>query len=427
MKYRFESFLAVLVILSLVLVATGCVVSTPQPAPAPEEKAEATEEKAEAAEEEAQAVEEAAEMGEPYKIGAVLSITGGASTLGAPQRNTLEMVQEALNAAGGIQGPDGLMHPVEVIIYDTESDETKTVLAAKKLIEEDQVSVILGASTSGETLAILDTVQKAEVPIISLALSIKIVEPAAERRWSYKTTLNDSIVAEAAVEYLKGQGITKVAWLSSNNGYGDSGLVEFKAMALKGGLDIVAIEKHEVGDTDMTAQLTKIRGTDAEALINWSTLPEGAIIAKNAYDLGLELPIVQTGAANNPKFIESAGPKAAQGIRLFTSKQLVADQLPDTDPQKKLISKYREDYRAAFGDESVEFGGFSYDAFNMAVQAMEKAGPDRAAIRDELEKVQNFVGVSGIYTMSPKDHKGMTLDSVVTVEIADGEYKLLNP
>lgn len=365
------------------------------------------------------------DAGEPYKIGALLSITGGASTLGVPQRNTLEMLHEELQATGGIRGPDGLMHPVELIIYDTESDETKAVLAAKKLIEEDEVSIILGSSTSGESLAVLDTIEKSQVPLISMALSIDIVEPAAEHRWSFKTTQNDRMTSRVIAEYFLGQGITKVAWLSMNNAFGDSGLKEFKPVATELGIDIVTIEKHEVGDTDTTAQLTKIDSSDAEALVNWSILPGGAIVAKNAHDLGLDMPIFNTGAASNPKFIGLAGPEAAEGVFLATSKQLVYDQLPEDDPQKEQIATYATRYRETFGEEIVSFGGYVYDAFRQAVRAMENAGPDKAAIRDELEKGEEFVGVSGIYTYTRADHNGIDRRSYALLQVTGGEYELV--
>lgn len=370
--------------------------------------------------------EQAVNTGEPYKIGVLVAITGGASTLGVPERNTIEMLHQEVEATGGIMGPDGLRHPVEVIMYDTESDETKAVLAAKKL-EEDQVSIILGPTQSGTTLAIMDTVQKAEVPLISLAASVKIVEPVAERKWVFKTPWIDRSFAHAVLGYLKDQDITKVAWLSINNAFGDSGKLEFEALAPDYGVEITNMEKFESGDTDMSAQLTKIRGDNAEALIIWSILPGAAIATKNAYDLGLEMPIIQCNAAASPKFVELATTAAAEGVLVHSGKISVAEQLPDSDPQKEVLMKYLTDYRAAYNAEPDQFGGCAWDAFNLAIEVMELAGPDRAMIRDQLEKAQGFVGISGIFDFSPSNHGGADQRGLALVEMRNGEWILAEP
>lgn len=364
--------------------------------------------------------------GETYRIGALVSITGGASVLGVPQRNTFEMLRDELNASGGIRGSDGLLHPVEVFIYDTESEETKAVLATKKLIEEDKVSIILGPSTSGESLAVIDTVQKADVPLISMASSKMIVQPVAERRWIFKVAPNDSLTVQSTLEWLKGEGQTRVAWLSINNAYGDSGKVELEDLAPELGIEIVASERMDVGDTDMTAQLTKIRGTDAEVLIIYSILPEVAIAVKNQYDLGMDLPLYAMGGAAHPKFIELAGRGAAEGARNLAAKLQFVDQLPDSDPQKPVIGRYNQQYQEAFGTGTDMFGGHAYDAFQIAIHAMEAVGSDRAAIRDALEAV-DFAGCSGIFQWSPTDHAGMALDSLVKVVVTDGTWQLFQP
>jgi branched-chain amino acid transport system substrate-binding protein len=407
MKSRMSSVISLLVVVGLALIVSGCGASAPEPA----------------AESEAG---EGAQAASPYKIGVLVSITGGASVLGVPERNTIEMLQEDLDAAGGITGPDGLAHPVEVFIYDTESEETKAVLAAKKLIEEDQVSIILGPSTSGESLAIVDTVEKAEVPMISMASSKQIVQPVEEHNWIFKVAPNDSLTVQGVLDWLKSQDLTKVAWLSINNAYGDSGKVEFEALAPALGIEIVASERMDAGDTDMTAQLTKIRGTDAEALIIYSILPELAIAVKNQYDLGMELPLYAVGGAAHPKFVELAGPEATAGARNVAGKLQFVEQLPDGDPQKPVIKQYNEQYQAAFDTGADQFGGHAYDALQIAVRAMEKAGPERAAIRDELEDM-DFAGCSGLFEWSAEDHAGMAVESLVRIAVEDGKWQMVEP
>ncbi|MBI3014271.1 MAG: ABC transporter substrate-binding protein, partial [Candidatus Tectomicrobia bacterium] len=154
---------------------------------------------------------------ETYKIGAIFAITGPASSLGIPERNTALLIQDEINKKGGIRGPDGQMHPVQIVIYDTASEETKTVLATKKLIEEDRVSAIVGPTQSGESLAIVDTVQKAQIPLISAAASIKIVEPVKDRKWVFKTPQSDTLIASVLIDFLKKKNLSKTAFLSVNN------------------------------------------------------------------------------------------------------------------------------------------------------------------------------------------------------------------
>ena len=395
------------VLVALLLVVGGCGSGEPPPPAADDASSDAG----------------GADAGESYKIGALVSITGAASVLGVPERNTIELLQEELEAAGGIQGPDGQMHPVEITVYDTESEETKAVLAAKKLIEEDQVSVILGPSTSGESLAVVDTVQKAGVPMISMASSIKIVDPPEEHQWVFKVAPNDSLNIRKLLDWIDEEGHTRAAWLSINNAYGDSGKVEFEALAPEYGVEIVASERMDAGDTDMTAQLTKIRGTNAEVLVIYSILPEVAIAVKNQYDLGMELPLFTMGGAAHPKFIELAGAEASEGARNLAAKLQFVEQLPDSDPQKAVISEYTRQYEEAFESGTDMFGGHAYDAVKIALLAMEAAGPDKAAIRDQLEDM-DFAGCSGVFDWSASDHAGMAPESMVRIVVADGQWQL---
>ena len=408
MHKRRYSILAVLVA-CFALVLNGCGPTTPAP-----ERGATT----------AAAGSPAVASGEAYKIGAIYDVTGAASSLGIPERNTAQMLADELKAAGGIVGPDGLRHAVEIVIYDSQSDETKTVLAAKKLIEEDKVSAIIGPTQSGTTLAVLDTVQTAEVPLISNAASIKIAEPVAERKWVFKTAPSDRLVVGALVAYLEGQGITKVGWMSVNNAFGDSGKTEFEAAAPGAGIEIVAAEKFEATDTDMSAQITKVRGADLQALVVWSTPPSASIVTKNAYDLGLNVPIFHSHGIANQAFVDLATKEAAEGVRFPVGKIVVASQLPDSDPQKAVLMEYAAKYEAAFGAAPVTFGGHAWDAVQLLVQVMEKAGPDRARIRDELEKAQGFVGIGGVFNFSASDHAGLDSSALVIVEIRDGQWKV---
>ncbi|HLC27448.1 MAG TPA: ABC transporter substrate-binding protein [bacterium] len=361
---------------------------------------------------------------ETYKIGAIFAITGPASSLGIPERNTALLIQDELNRKGGIRGPDGQMHPVQIVIYDTASEETKTVLAAKKLIEEDKVSAIVGPTQSGESMAIVDTVQKAQIPLVSAAASIKIVEPVKERKWVFKTPQSDTLIASTLINFLKKKNLSKVAFLSVNNAFGDSGRVEFEKISEKSGLQIVAKEKFDATDKDMTAQLTRLRGTDFQAAVVWAIPPAASIVTKNYRQLGLRPPLFQSHGIGNKDFIKLAE-AAAEGVIFPAGKLLVAEDLPASEPQKSVLVQYAKEYEARHGLESRStFGGHGWDALQIVLKAMEKAGNDRAKIRDTIEGMKEFVGIGGVFNFSDRDHNGLDTRAVSMIEIKDGKWTL---
>ncbi len=356
------------------------------------------------------------ETKEPYKIGAVFDISGKGSSLGIPERDTANMIMEEINKAGGING-----HPVELIILDNESDETKSKLAVKKLIDQGVLAVI-GCSQSGTTMAMLETIKTAQVPLVSAAASIKIVEPVAERTWVFKTAQSDSLVTEKITAYLKAKGLTKIAFASMNNAYGDSGQQEFTKAAEKAGITILAKEKFGPDDTDMTPQLTKIKKLKPQAVICWAIPPSASIFTKNYRELGLAMPLIHSHGIGNQTFITLAG-DAANGVIFPVGKLLVAENLAATDPQKSVLVDYATKFEAKYKARNT-FGGHAWDALKIVLAALEKAGPDKAKIRDEIEKTTNFTGISGVFNMSPTDHNGLTLDSMVFVKIENGKWVL---
>ena len=355
---------------------------------------------------------------EPYKIGAIFSVTGPASWLGEPERNTAQMIADKVNAAGGING-----HPIELIVYDTEGDETKSVLNAKKLIEKDKVLAIIGPSRSGSSLAVIPVVQEAEVPNISCAASKRIVSPVAERKWVFKTPQSDEFCAEAMFEYMLKKGITKVAIITVSDGFGDSGRTELLEAAKRMGITIVADERYSNKDTDMTAQLTKIKGTDAQAIVTWSIGPTQVIVTKNVKQLGITIPLYQSHGFGNPKNIEQAG-GAAEGVLSPIGRLLVADQLPDYHYQKKVLMDYKTEYEKKFGGEVSTFGGHAYDGMWMVIEALKAVGPNRAKIRDYLENMKGFVGTAGLFNFSPLDHNGLTRESFEVLTVRGDKFVL---
>jgi len=356
---------------------------------------------------------------DPIIVGGIFSITGPQSYLGEPERNTMEMVAETINAQGGIKG-----RPLKVVIYDDEGDATKARLNVTKLLEKDKALAIIGPSLTPTSMAILPITQNAKVPLISCAAGVDITAPAKERVWVYKTAQTDQMAVARILQYLQKQKIKKIAIISVSSSFGVSGKDQLVKQAPEFGMEIVANETFGEKDTDMTPQLTKIRGTDAQAVICWGTGPAPAIVAKNAKQLGLTIPLLQSHGAASKKFIEYAG-EAAEGIILPAGKIAVYKDLPDSDPQKAVIKAYVEKYEAKFKSPVSGFGGYAYDAMNLLLKAVDKAGTDKAKIRQDLENVKDFPGVSGVFTMSPEDHNGLKPDAFVMVKIEKGAWKLL--
>ena len=366
----------------------------------------------------AQATKTAIPVGETYKIGAIFDVTGAGSSLGTPERDTVKMLEDQVNAKGGITGPDGKLHKVQVIVYDNQSQESQSVLVAKRLIEEDKVPVIIGPSQSGTTLAIVDTTQKAQIPLISAAASFKIVEPIADRPWVFKTPQSDSLIMTSLLDYLKSKSITKVGWISVNNAFGDSGRSEFERLSPQFGITATTSERFDANDKDMSGQLTKIRATNPQALIVWAIPPAASVVTKNAADLGLKLPVFHSHGIGNQDFITLAGP-AANGIIFPVGKLLVASGLSDTDPQKKVLLEYTDQYQKAYGKPPTTFGGHAWDAFWLATNALQKAGPDPKGIKTALEGMKEFVGITGVFSFSDKDHNGLDKRAVTMVTVVD--------
>jgi branched-chain amino acid transport system substrate-binding protein len=357
---------------------------------------------------------------EPYRIGAVFSVTGAASFLGEPEKNTALMLQDQINKAGGING-----HPLEVIIEDSKSDETQAVLSAKKLIERDKVLAIIGPSTTGESMALVPILSNAKTPLISCAAGAGITQPVNERYWIFKTPQYDFSAAESIYTHMKKHGISKVGIISVTTGFGDAGRKALHDMASKYGISIVADERYGPKDSDMTTQLAKIKAAGAQAVINWSIGPAQVIVTKNWYSLKMGIPLFQSHGWGSKKNIELAG-KAAEGVICPLGRLAVWDKLPEKHPQKKILTKYVQDYKALYKNEPDSFGGYAYDSLTMVVEALKKVGPDKQKVRDYIEtKIRKWVATGGTFNMSSKDHCGLDKDAFEMVVVKNGDWVLI--
>jgi branched-chain amino acid transport system substrate-binding protein len=353
---------------------------------------------------------------EPLRIGALFSVTGPASFLGEPERNTLEMLVKEANAKGGIKG-----HKLELVVYDTQGDATKAVQLANKLIRNDKVSVIIGPSTTGETMAVIPVVEKEKIPLISCAAGIKITDPV--KKYVFKTPANDHVAAEKIFNFMAAKKQKNVALLTVTDGFGSSGREQLKDMAKKKGISVVADETYGPKDTDMTAQLTKIKGSKADAIICWGTNPGPAIVTRNVKQLGIKIPLYQSHGVASKKYIELAGNENAEGVLLPAGKLAIYEKLKSTDPQFKLLKDYDSAYKKAFNIEASTFGGYAYDSFLLISEALKK-GSSPEQLRDGLEGIRKLVSVSGIYNMSATEHNGLDLSAFEMVKIVKGDWEI---
>ena len=355
---------------------------------------------------------------EPIRIGSVVSATGPASFLGDPQQKTLEQYVEKINADGGVLG-----RKLELVLYDDNSAAGKANAFAKRLLLQDKVDIVLGPSTTGSTMAMVPQVQSSEVPMISFAAATVIVKPV--KPYVFKMPHSDTMAAQKVLDDMKKRGITKFALLSDTGGFGKSGHNETLKIAKTMGMTVTEDQSYGEKDSDMTPQLTKARSSGAQAIFVFGTGQAPAIIAKNYRQLGLKVPLYMSHGQASAEFIHIAG-KASEGIRMPSPALLIADKLPDSDPQKRVSMEYKQAYEGRFKQDVSTFGGYAYDGLMLAVDAIKRAGStDKDKVRDVLEKTKNFVGVSGIYNMSASDHMGLTTDAFKMVEIHDGGFREL--
>ena len=356
---------------------------------------------------------------DPIKIGSVLSVTGPAAFLGDPELKTLQMYVDDINKKGGVIG-----RPLQLVHYDDGSDANKANSFAKRLIEDDKVDILVGGTTTGSTMSMVPLAEKSGTPFVSLAGAVVIIEPV--KKFVFKTPHTDRMAAEKVFEDMKKRGITKVALLSETSGFGASGKKETEAVAAKYGITLVANETYGPKDTDMSPQLTKIKGTPGVQAVFVFGLGQGpAIVTKNYKQLGITLPLYQSHGVASDEFLKLAGP-AAEGVRLPSPAQLIPAKLPANDPQKPVVTAYENAYKAAYKQDVSTFGGYAYDGLMLAVDAIKRANStDKAKVRDALEATKGFVGTSGTFNMSPTDHMGLDLSAFRMLEVKGGDWVIV--
>jgi branched-chain amino acid transport system substrate-binding protein len=356
------------------------------------------------------------------KVGVTVSATGPAASLGIPERNTFALMPQSI---GG--------RKVQYIVLDDASDTTSAVKNTRKLISEDKVDVVVGSTVTPNSLAMIDVVAEAEVPMIAMAASSRIVEPVdAKKRWVFKTPQNDQQMAVVIVGHMLSKGIKSVGFIGFADAYGEGWWNEFSKIAEARGLKILANERYQRTDTSVTGQVLKIVSAKPDAVLIAASGTPAALPQKTLKERGYAGVIYQTHGVANRDFLRVCG-KDCEGTWLPAGPVLVADQLPNDHPVKKSAAAYVDAYEKVHGKNSVStFGAHAWDAgvlLQAAVPvALKKAQPGtkefRAALRDALEGVKNVAGAHGIFNMSPTDHLGLDQRAAVMVQIVDGDWKL---
>lgn len=363
-------------------------------------------------------VVDAAPAAAQIRIGSFVSATGPAAFLGEPERQTLEMYVAKINAEGGVNG-----EPLELIIYDDEGDANKARTFASRLIDNDEVVAIVGGSTTGTTMAAVPLAEEAGIPLISMAGAITIVDPVKE--WVFKTPPTDRMACEKIFTDMQARGLGRIGMISGTDAFGSSMREQCLAVAGDFGIEVLADETYGPRDSDMTPQLTKIRGAEGiQAVLNPGFGQGPAIVTRNFRQLGIDLPLYQSHGVASKSFIELAG-DAADGVRLPASALLVVEQLPADDPQKPILAAYKQTFEHQTGKPVSTFGGHAHDGLMILVDAIRRAGEaDPAKIRDAIEQTAGFVGTAGEVTMSPEDHMGLGLGTFRMLEIQNGDWVL---
>ncbi len=359
---------------------------------------------------------------EPIKIGAFFALSGPAANIGTPTKLVAQMVVDKINKEGGIDG-----RPIELIVGDSESDPAKAAVIAKKFIFSDKVAAIIGPTSTAEGMSVKKIVEEAGVPTFMTVGGDPVIMGGNFGAYTYvfKSPQRSSTAAKKLYGYLKAKGLTKVALFTASDSFGKDGLGWLEKLAPEFGISFTAKESFGPSDTDMTPQLTKIKNSAPQAIVTWTIGPVGSIVAKNKMQLGITIPLFQCHGLPDPKYIELAG-NASEGDRMPATKLMVADSLPNSDPQKKVITDFIHLYRDVYKHDK-EFpinthSGYAWDAITIVANAMKKAGTDGKALRAAIEETKGYVGLSGVYNLTAEDHNGLDVDSLVMVQVKNGKF-----
>ncbi len=351
--------------------------------------------------------------GDPIKVGSLFSVTGPPAVVGDKMRKGLELAVDELNAAGGVEG-----RRLEIVFYDPAGDTAKAVDQTRRLISRDDVDVVVGGgSQSGIALAMQPLLQRADTLFMATEGAREIVQPADERPTTFKSTFNDTVILQRTADFWNARGIRGVGFLPDTSGFGESAKAELERVAPEAGIELQS-ESFDPTATNLTPQLTNLRRAEPGAYLAWTTTPAATTFIKNAQQLGLDRNLLQLGFGSaDPAFFEQAG-AAARGALLSAGKLPVYDRLPDSDPQKELITRFAEAYEAKYGEPANVFAAQAYDGVQLVAQAISAAGGDLSGekLAEALEGLGSYQGVNGDFRYTAEDHSGLGVDAVAISE-----------
>lgn len=353
------------------------------------------------------------------KIGGLFAMSGKASNIGITSRDVAQMMVDDINRSGGINGST-----LKLVVADTRSEPGQAAVALKKLVDRDKVVAVIGPTSTGEIMACLPVIEQAKIPVVACVGGAAAVVPVEQRYWVFKSPQKSSSAVARIYKYLKSKKMTKVGLLVANDKFGQEGEELLDELAASYGINIVAREKFGAEDADMSVQIGKIAAAKPKAMIVWTIGPAGGVIAKNAKSLKVPFKVVQCHGQPDAAYLKVAG-AAANGTIMPATKLMAAGELSGSDRQKAIVLSFTEKYEKRGWGKVGTHSGYAWDAVQLVAGAIKKAGTDPAKIRDAIEKTKGYVGVSGIYNMSAKDHCGLDYNSLVMVEVKNGQYKLI--
>lgn len=363
-----------------------------------------------------------------FRITAIVSSTGPAAALGSPERRAVELFEK--EAIPKLKLP----FKVSVTTYDDASDPTKSVTLVRKAVEEDHADIVICCTTTPTSMAILETVKSSMIPMISMASSIQIVEPASARPFSFSTSTSDRLMLIRTLAYMKRQGIKKIAFFGLDDSYGEAGLRELAPIAKKEGVEVIATERFARQDTSFTPQALRIRQTQADAVYIHAIPPSANLAHEAIKRVGFNGPIYHGDGSSLTSFVE-IGKSAVEGAIVGVGALNIYDQISKDNAMRQGLQEFAQVFDASYGVGKVdEFAGQAWDAMMIAIKAYQsvidsgKPTPDVAAVRlmmrDSLEKTK-LVGVVGVYNVTPEDHLGLDHRSTFLAQIKNGKFVLL--
>ncbi|MDA9433578.1 ABC transporter substrate-binding protein [Bradyrhizobium sp. CCBAU 51627] len=361
------------------------------------------------------------------RIAAIVSVTGAASALGAPERNAVELFDKTWSTR------TDLPFKVKVISYDDGSDPTKAVSLTRKAIEEDKAHVVVCCTTTPSSMAILDTVKAAKITMISMASNAAIVEPASERPFTFKTPTSDKLMLQRTLNYMKRQGIKKIGFFGLEDAYGEGGLKELQPVAKEVGIDLAGTERFARQDTNFTPQALRLKQAGLDAVYIHAIPPSADLAHEALKRVGFTGPIYHGAGSSINAFVD-IGKANVEGAIVGVGALNVYDQIAKDNPLRPVLAKFAELYDAAYGKGKVDlFAGQSWDAMLLTVNAyqhMAEAKSDdlaatRIAIKNAMEQTREWPGVNGVYNITPTDHLGLDKRSTFLSQIKGGRFVLI--